>query len=57
MLGPNHQRPNMLQNICKTLGFKKIIVYVIHHREKGRYTISDLWPTISFSSGWDKFIK
>ena len=46
----------MLHNICKILGFKKIMVNNIHHREKGRYAISESSSIISFSSGWDKFI-
>ena len=41
----------MLQNIWKSLGFKKIMVYNTPHRENGRYIISDLWSTTSFSSG------
>ena len=46
----------MLQNICKAFGCKKIMVYNTPNRENGRYTISDSWPAISFSSRWDKFI-
>ena len=48
------QRTYMLQNICKTLGYKKTMVYNTPHIEKGRYTISDSLFAISFSSGWSK---
>ena len=41
----------MLQNICKTLGFKKIMVYNTPHRENGRCTLSDSWSAISFQVG------
>ena len=37
----------MLQNPCKTLGFKKNMVYEIPPGGGGRLTISCQWPNIT----------